>query len=764
MHLHSKYSDKPAIWFARKFSIPESYAEPEAVYDLAKERGMTHVTLTDHNNIRGCDILSKYKDTFTSCEVTARFPQDGCKVHIPVYNITGEQYNEIMRSRDDVYELVELLREKGIYHSIAHPFYSVNDKLKQEHFEQLLIMFDTFELNGFRSKSSNDRLQKVVLGTSRENLEEISRRHPEIQRPLLKPELKHFIAGSDDHSGLFVGKSYTENPGNTLTDMFTNWQETTTYCPGSSHRDLAYALYSIAYQNLGDKFGVNKLARRDYSVDSLNQLMTLTKTPVSWSDKIIRNFRKRRKQLKKSDSRSLLWRILYGAEKHTQGLNHSNVTDRFYDLLTHETDRAVGDKVDEAVEKLQLGGVLEFPEIIGSLGSMQLALAPYYVSMSVFADTRKFSEEMVEKLGEKGEPNVAHFTDTFREVNGVALTLRQFAESARKYGKNCEFITCADHKSHKGETNFKPIRTYELPEYPEVSLHIPPILKMLNYCNDRDFTHIHAATPGPVGLVALCASKLLKRPFFTTYHTAFPEFVRDLTGDEGMEAATWQYMRFFYGQADKVFVPSESFRDSLLENGISAENLELMPRGVDLERFEPKRWDLQKPNFDLLYVGRISKEKNLNILAEAFKLLNRDDVRLKVVGDGPYLKELKDSLRGFKVEFPGYIKGKDLVHVYQDADLFVFPSTNDTFGNVILESHACAVPTIVTDSGGPKENVLDGQTGRVVKGNDVQALKVGIESLLKMPMLARMGTHAREKVESCSFESAFLDFWKFYEH
>jgi glycosyltransferase involved in cell wall biosynthesis len=114
--------------------------------------------------------------------------------------------------------------------------------------------------------------------------------------------------------------------------------------------------------------------------------------------------------------------------------------------------------------------------------------------------------------------------------------------------------------------------------------------------------------------------------------------------------------------------------------------------------------------------------------------------------------------------FTGYLEGEDLAAVFASCDLFVFPSTTDTFGNVVLEAQASGIPVIVSDSGGPHENVVPGKTGFVVPGNDADSLRVAIEALLAEPaLLKRMGQAARQYVQERSFDNAFQATWKIYE-
>jgi glycosyltransferase involved in cell wall biosynthesis len=167
----------------------------------------------------------------------------------------------------------------------------------------------------------------------------------------------------------------------------------------------------------------------------------------------------------------------------------------------------------------------------------------------------------------------------------------------------------------------------------------------------------------------------------------------------------------------------------------------------------------------LLYVGRVSKEKNLEILVKAFRSLvqSGEKVNLFIVGDGPYREEMEQALTETPTIFMGYVEGEALAEVYASCDLFVFPSTTDTFGNVVLEGQASGLPVIVTNCGGPQENIIPGKTGMVVEGNSENSLLDGIQTLLSDPRrLKEMGKAARGYAESRSFDIAFNKAWDLY--
>jgi glycosyltransferase involved in cell wall biosynthesis len=134
------------------------------------------------------------------------------------------------------------------------------------------------------------------------------------------------------------------------------------------------------------------------------------------------------------------------------------------------------------------------------------------------------------------------------------------------------------------------------------------------------------------------------------------------------------------------------------------------------------------------------------------------------VGDGPYLSEMRREMAGQPCLFTGYLEGEDLAAVYASCDLFLFPSTTDTFGNVVLEAQASGLPVIVTDAGGPRENVRHGETGLVVPADDEDTFLQAVHCLLADPgRLHEMGRTARQSMQDRSFDTAFNAAWKMYQ-
>ncbi len=330
---------------------------------------------------------------------------------------------------------------------------------------------------------------------------------------------------------------------------------------------------------------------------------------------------------------------------------------------------------DSIIKSLNSANLFNIFHTIGSVGSLYTMLAPYFVSYNLFVKNRQFCNYCLEHFSSGRKPtrlsqrsalmqikkprlNIAHFTDTFYDINGVAMTLKMQMKMAIKNKKQLTIITCVPESEileppatarHERTSviNFMPAGIFEMPEYPDMKLYYPSLLKMLDYCYEQQFSHIHSATPGPIGLVALAIASILKIPIYGTYHTALPQYVNHLTDDQFMEDIMWKYLIWYYNQMDALYVPSIATGNELKKKGIPKEKIRFYPRGTDIERFHPskrngffsKKFNVSENGFKLLYVGRISREKNLSDLVDTCKSMAeiRNDFHLIIVGSDPYL-------------------------------------------------------------------------------------------------------------------------------
>lgn len=796
LHVHSRFSKRPSQWILQKIGCPESFTEPLQVYRIARQRGMSMVTITDHNTIDGAMEIAHLPDVFISEEVTAYFPEDGCKLHLLALDITEDHHREIGRLRRNVYELSAYLNQAGICHVAAHPVYAVNDRLSLAHFERMLLLFRNFELNGARNDRQNRDLRAVLASLSPADIDHLADRHgiPPVGNT---PWRKNLVGGSDDHSGLNIARTHTRVPGAvTVRDLMEGIREGRAEVAGhaSTPRTMAHNLYGIAYQYYRNKFNLARHAGKDRLLRFLETSLNCETEPESGLMRRIVYFLNDRRQVR--DAGGMPDTLMGWIRAETDRLlrEHPEIMDaawdggtapwdrerNWYDFVNRLSNEVLSSAANRLLGHLSGGNVFNVFGTLGAAGGLYFLLAPYFVAFAQFTKDKAINRSILERFGkgrarESREARVAHFTDTFYDVNGVAQTLQQQVEAALRNRKHLTVVTCHDEHAAPaaGVRNFKPIGVYEIPEYPEQKIYYPPFLEMLNHCYEAGITHIQAATPGPVGLAALAIATILKLPINGTYHTAFPQYARYLTGDVMIEELTWRYMLWYYDHMDLIYVSSQSSAEELAAKGIRAEKIRMIPRGIDIEAFHPsrrnglmkKRYGITAP-VKILYVGRVSREKNLPLLAEAFLRLVRAtaDAHLVVVGEGPYLEEMRARLASAPCTFTGYLKGEDLANIYASGDVFVFPSTTDTFGNVVLEAQASGIPVVVTDQGGPCENMVPEVTGLVVPGDDPGALESALRRLSgDRELRSRMGRAAREYMEARSFESAFVRQWRIYE-
>jgi glycosyltransferase involved in cell wall biosynthesis len=362
----------------------------------------------------------------------------------------------------------------------------------------------------------------------------------------------------------------------------------------------------------------------------------------------------------------------------------------------------------------------------------------------------------------------AWFTDTLEDVNGVARTIRSMVQAARHAGADVTVVTSRSTLSIKDIPikNFAPVGEFEIPEYELQKLSFPPFLDMLDYIQRERFTELIISTPGPIGLCALGCAKLLGLRVSGIYHTDFPQYARFLSDDAFMETLVWNYMQWFYGQCDLIYVNSEFYRLRWIDRGVPPDKLRIFPRGLDTELFSPAGRD---PSFwkkrgakgaVLLYVGRVSREKDLNLLVEIAAPLRRKagPFTLAIVGEGPYRAELQKLLP--EAIFTGILTGRELGIAYASADLFVFPSTTDTYGNVVVEAMASGLPVAVSDVGGPRELVKSSLMGSILPAHDAAAWVEGLSRMLANPPSAEERLAISKSAGSeRRWDAAFVRFW-----
>lgn len=379
-------------------------------------------------------------------------------------------------------------------------------------------------------------------------------------------------------------------------------------------------------------------------------------------------------------------------------------------------------------------------------------------------------------------PTIVLFTDTLGDVNGVSRFIQNIAHVAHARGFPLHVVTSTRFTTPDlpNVHNLRPRFSRAMPRYPQLELAWPPRRAMHALAASLNPSIVHVSTPGPVGLAGRSFANNRKLPIAGVYHTDFPAYIEDLIR---LRPCTWtcrRVMRWFYQPFSLVFTRSQEYARAVEAIGVPIERQAHLQPGIDLTLFNPSRrrdsvWaEVGLPELaatslvKVLYVGRVSVEKNLPLLTKAWTLARVQcqaqgvDARLVVVGDGPYRAPMEQALgsgREHGVYFLGFRHADQLASLYAASDLFVFPSLTDTLGQAVMEAQASGLAAVVSDIGGPKEIVRDGATGHIVNAQTPEAWARAIATLAcDAAARQRMGHAASEMLRGASIEKSFDDF------
>ncbi|MBL9155142.1 MAG: glycosyltransferase family 1 protein [Verrucomicrobiales bacterium] len=358
---------------------------------------------------------------------------------------------------------------------------------------------------------------------------------------------------------------------------------------------------------------------------------------------------------------------------------------------------------------------------------------------------------------------ITFVTDTYApQPNGVATTLQRLVHGLRERGHEVDVIRPAVLDCE--EEGLK-VPSVSLPGYPQVRVGLPMRLRLQARWYRRRPDVIYVATETPLGASAITAALALKIPVASGFHTNFQQYMAHYQMPI-LERAAMTYLRRIHNRSNRTFVPSRDVIAELDRQGF--ENLELLPKGVDTKQFSPKRrdpalrraWGASDGAPVGLYVGRMAAEKNLPLVLETFCELQRrfPDFRGVFVGDGPKLEEMK--ARHPEFHFAGVRFGEDLACHYASADLFVFPSLTETFGNVTLEAMASGLMVVAFDYAAARQHIENRGNGFVVPFGDEKAfVKTALEAV-RHPDAGEIRSEARASARKVRWKKVVKRFEK----
>ena len=358
---------------------------------------------------------------------------------------------------------------------------------------------------------------------------------------------------------------------------------------------------------------------------------------------------------------------------------------------------------------------------------------------------------------------IALVTETYPpEVNGVSLTLQRVVEGLRARHHDIQLIrprqTSADTALRQERFQEVLMRGMPIPRYPDLKMGLPSKKALIALWSLHRPDLVHIATEGPLGWSALQVAQRLKLPVCSDFRTNFHAYSRHY-GIAWLYRPIIAYLRKFHNRTAFTMVPTEALKRELQQGGF--ERLVVVTRGVDTTLFDPahrsdalrRNWGAEPATRVALFVGRLAPEKNLGALAGAFRAMRQVDpaMRLVVVGDGPARAELQESVPD--AVFAGTRYREDLAAHYASADLFVFPSMTETFGNVTTEAMASGLPVLAFDHAAAGQLIRSGDNGLLARLGDLP------DYLHHAARLARdrdaatlMGQRARRTVRELGWE------------
>ena len=722
MHVHSTASELSKLGIQRSLGLPECATPPQEVYELAKRRGMDFVTITDHDTIDGALEIAHLPDVFISEELTVWFKGEPQAVHVLCYGIDGSDHDWLQAHNDDVETCAAYLSEREITAALAHPFYAVGAPLTARHRRRLAQLFPIWETrNGSRAKELN--LPAFVY---------------------IETHGGTAIGGTDDHAGIDIGQTYTETPHAADPSAFLAFVRAgaaESHGAQGSAAKWAHAAMALAIRSLGA--GDAAPAKPAAVLEIVERLMREGDARSGHvgadlcDEDALALLRGWLDAMALGIDEATLLQMLQDSE-----LSHADLQRRARRIHERRLGKAVGDAVSAAQD-----GRLDVLRHGRELFDACLPAIPYAASAAFLG-----REKLKLTRSDGDRPRVGIVVDGLSSVHGVSHTISQIRERGVP-GYEVEVIgTDADV-----DRRLSAVAEIEVPFYKGLQLGVPGLPAIVEALSDGRYDVIHLCSPGPAGLGAWLLARVLGLPVVGSYHTELAQYAGMRSGSDQLQAMVAAAVGAFYGSCEVVLSPSPATDAGLCELGIDERRIGRWDRGVDLKRFDPamRIEGLFQGEFNVLYAGRLTSEKGIDLLADAFLAARRQEPRLHLVlaGGGPEEGALRARL-GEHATFLGWLSGDELPRAYASADAFLFASQTDTFGQVVLEAQASGLPVAAVAVGGPASLIADGETG-MLAGPTAEELAAALLTIVWTPLLAqRLRATALAAVRDRSWEGS----------
>jgi glycosyltransferase involved in cell wall biosynthesis/predicted metal-dependent phosphoesterase TrpH len=749
MHCHSAASQLSKLGVQRALGLPECATPPQEVYELAKRRGMDFVTITDHDTIDGVLEIAERPDVFVSEELTAHFRGEPQAVHVLCYGISGADHEWLQAHSDDVERCAAYLHEREIACALAHPYYTVAAPLGRRHLRRLAELFSAWEVrNGARAPELN-RPAAVYVAT-RDGIG---------------------VGGSDDHAGTDIARTFTESPcASTPAEFLAHVRAGRVSAHGAqgSAAKWAHAAIALAVRSLsleappsGHAGAGTPGGGASAGVDPA-RVLTMVKRLLREGDA---RHGARGSDLGPEDARCLLRAWLGALELDELGgsslLELMQQQDFSHAALYRRACRMHERRLRSAVEDV-LGvasGSVDAAQAARGIFEACIAVVPY-APATAFLANEQVKLAALPGGGPRCEPErrreecenarVAVIADGIGSTHGVTRTIEQIRRREVP-GFDIEVLGTDPEVDRR----LSAVAEVEVPFYPGLRIGVPSLPAVVQTLADGNFDAVHVCTPGPAGIAGALIARALALPLLGSYHTELGAYAELRGGRQQLTQTVALAMSAFYGACDVVLSPSRAADEALAGLGVGGERVMRWDRGVDTQRFAPavRAPERAARALNVLYAGRITSEKGVELLADAFLLANAREPRLHLLlaGGGPERDALGARL-GDRASFLGWLEGDELAAAYARADIFVFPSSTDTFGQVVLEAQASGLPVLAVGRGGPLSLIEDRVSGLLCEP-EAPAMAHALSELAASPLL-------RERLSGAALAAARTRTWE----
>ena len=749
LHCHSTASEISKLGVQRSLGLPECATPPEEVHELAKRRGMDFVTITDHDTIDGCLQIVDRDDVFISEELTAWFRGEPQAVHVLCLGLTPDDHARLQEWSHDLEACAEYLHSHEIACSLAHPFYAVEAPLSPAHRRQLAQLFPVWETrNGSRARELNMPAAIYIEthgGTG--------------------------TGGSDDHAGVDIGRTFTETPPAATPEEFLNHvREGRAEARGEqgSAAKWAHAAMALGTRALlpADADSQHETGCASPSAAAHPRMNGATPNPdaiLKIAERVMSEGDTRRGEvtgdLGPEDARALLESFVeaVGLEPGRALIEHMQADEFSHAELARRARRVHEQRLRQVVEETveSLGGEGKPFELAPQAVQTGRSLFRAAIPAIPYAPAAAFlGKEKAKLTPSEGPKRVALIADAIGGVHGVTRTLERIRELGVP-GYEVEVIGT----DRNVDRRLAAVAEVDVPFYAGLGIGMPSLPAMVEALAEGRFDAVHLTAPGPAGITAALIARVMDLPVLGSWHTELGAYAGLRSSSGELERGVDAVLSLFYRQCRWVLSPSPASDDSLIRLGVERATIGRWGRGVDTARFDPalREPDRYPGQIKILYTGRLTQEKGAELLAETFLRAQATDPRLHLLlaGGGPEEAMLRERL-GDSATFLGWLEGDALARAYASADVFLFCSRTDTFGQVLVEAGASGLPVVAVDEGGPSSIVVDGETGRLCEP-DARMLAAAVLQLTDSPAWrAKLGRQGREAALRRTWQASMM--------